>query len=89
MKSFRQLERWVRGFSNHRRIEMLVLLEKQPELSVLEISEKLNIKFKTASAHLNRLATTELVLKKNDDQSVRHKISDRGKLVLMFLRTLE
>ena len=88
-KSFRQLERWVRGFSNHRRIEILTLLEKNPELSVLEISQKLNIKFTTASAHLTRLATAGLVLKKNDDQAVRHKISHRAKQVLMFLRTLE
>ena len=54
-KTYRQLERIVRGFSNHRRIEILELLEKEPELSVIEIAERLKINFKTASEHVRRL----------------------------------
>ncbi len=89
MKHYKQLERWVRGFSNHRRIEIMSLLDKSPELSVLEVTEKLNINFKTASDHLRRLAIAGLVLKRNDDNSVRHTLSARGKSILKFLRTLE
>lgn len=88
-KNFRQLERIVRGFSNHRRIEILELLVKQPELSGIEISEKLKINFKTGSEHIRRLAIAGLVIKRSAGNSVRHKLSDRGECILKFLRTLE
>jgi len=88
-KSFYQLERIVRGFSNHRRIEILELLKKSSELSVMEISGRLKINFKTAAEHIRRLAITGMILKRNDGHSVRHKVSERGEQVLKFLRTLE
>lgn len=88
-KTFRQLERIVRGFSNHRRIEILTLLEKEPELSVAEISQRLNINYKTASEHVGRLAITGLVLKRSQAASVRHRLTDRSLAILKFLRTLE
>ncbi len=89
MKKPRELERIIKGVANHRRIEILELIFKSPELSVMEISEALYINFKTASEHIRRLAIASLVIKRNEDTSVRHKLSERGKLVLKFLRTLE
>jgi DNA-binding transcriptional ArsR family regulator len=88
-RTYRQLERIVRGFSNHRRIEILELLEKEPELSVLEIAERLGINLKTASQHIRRLTIAGLIMKRSEGASVRHKLTERGKKVLMFLRTLE
>jgi DNA-binding transcriptional ArsR family regulator len=88
-RTYRQLERIVRGFSNHRRIEILETLEKEPELSVLEIAEKLGINLKTASEHIRRLTIAGLIMKRSEGASVRHKLTERGKKVLMFLRTLE
>lgn len=89
MKNFRKLERIVRGFSNHRRIEILDLLERKPELSLIEIANELNINFKTASEHARRLAIAGLVLKRSEAAAVRHCLSPLGKLTLKFLRTLE
>ena len=88
-KSYYQLERIVKGAANHRRIEILELLKKSPELSVIDISEKLNVNFKTISEHIRRLATAGFVLKRSDGSSVRHKITIRGLSILKFLRTLE
>ena len=85
----RKLERIVRGFSNHRRIEIIMLLERKPELSVIEISYELGINFKTASEHIRRLAIAGLVMKRNEGSSVRHALTLTGKLTLKFLRTLE
>ena len=85
----RQLEQIVRGFSNHRRIQMLDLIDLTPELSVQEISKKFNINFKTASSHLRRLIIAGLIMKRSQGKDIRHKISERGKNVLTFLRTLE
>lgn len=89
MKKPKQLERVVKGFANHRRIEILSLLEKTPELSVLEIADILRINFKTASEHIRRLAIPGLVMKRNDANAVRHALTPLGKSILKFLRTLE
>ena len=89
MYTQRQLERIIKGFSNHRRIQILTLLNYIPELSVGEIAQKLKINLKTASEHIRRLAISGLVLKRNQGKNVRHKLSDRGLIVLTFLRTLE
>lgn len=85
----RQLERIVKGFANHRRIQMVQLLEEEPELSVIEIALKLKIHLKTASEHLRRLAIAGLVLKRNQGSFVRHRLSPLGKTILKFLRMLE
>jgi len=38
-KSYWHLERLVRGFANHRRIEIIELLKRKPELSVAQIAQ--------------------------------------------------
>ncbi len=88
-KNYRTLERLVRGFSNHRRIQILEVLKKAPEQSVDDIAKLLGINYKTAADHLRRLAIAGLVLKKSDSVSIRHKITSRAEYVLKFLRTLE
>lgn len=89
LKSYRQLERLVRGFSNHRRIEIMELLNQEPELSVAEVAENLKINFKTASEHIRRLAIAGLVIKRSDGNNVRHKLTGQAESILKFLRTLE
>ncbi len=88
-KNYRTLERLVRGFSNHRRIQLMEVLQKTPEMSVDEIAELLDINYKTVADHLRRLAIAGLVLKKSDSVSIRHKLTSRAEYVLKFLRTLE
>lgn len=88
-KSYRELERMVRGFANHRRIQILEILQRRPELSVDEIATFLDISYKTVADHVRRLAIAGLVLKRNQDVSVRHRLTDRARFILKFLRTLE
>ena len=88
-KTYRQLERIIKGGANHRRIQIMELLKKEPELSVIEIAKKLDINFKTASEHIRRLAVSSLILKRNDLNFVRHKLTKNGKTILKFLRILE
>jgi len=87
--NYRRLECFARGFANHRRIQIMELLKKLPELSVEDIAEKLKINYKTAADHTRRLAIAGIVRKRSDGASVRHKLTKEGKIVLMFLRTLE
>ena len=87
--NYRRLERVVKGFANHRRLEILYLLHKEPELSLENISERLNIGYENASDHLRKMAIAGLILKRNDAKSVRHKLTARAEHVLTFCKTLE
>ncbi len=88
-RTYRELERIVKGFSNHRRLEIMELLRVVPELSVDEIAERLTIGYENASDHLRKLAIGGLVMKRNDGPYVRHKLTRRGAIVLAFCKTLE
>lgn len=84
----RRLERVVKGFANHRRIEILELLGKKPEMSVGEISLATEIELKTASEHLRRLTIAGLILKRNEGREVRHALTPQARQILKFLRML-
>ena len=88
-RTYRELERIAKGFANHRRIEIMELLKKTPELSLDNISEILNINYKTASEHIRRLVIPGLVIKRSVGNNVCHKLTSRAQSVLKFLRTLE
>ncbi len=88
MEQYRKLERVVRGFSNHRRIQILALLRQSPGLTVAEVSDRLKLNFKTASEHLRRLALPGLVQKRSRAASVEHRLTPLGEQVLRFLQTL-
>lgn len=68
---------------------MMELLKKKPEMSVEEIASLLDVNYKTIADHLRRLAIAGLVLKRNQDVAVRHRLTDRAESILKFLRTLE
>jgi DNA-binding transcriptional ArsR family regulator len=86
---FRKLERIVKGFANHHRLEIMELLHREPELSVADISEQLDIGYLNASDHIRKLAIAGLLMKRSDGKSVRHKLTDRGTLILTFCKKLE
>jgi len=86
---YRRVERVVKGFASHRRLEILELIKHQPELSVEEVAERLSIGYKNASEHIRKLAIAGLLIKRNEGSSVRHKITPRADSILVFCRTLE
>jgi DNA-binding transcriptional ArsR family regulator len=86
---YRKLERIVKGFANHRRLEILDLLKRAPELSVGEISERLHIGYENASDHVRKLAIAGLVLKRYEGTTVRHKLTPRAESILVFCKKLQ
>jgi len=88
-KSERELERIIKGFANHNRLKILALLNKQPDLSVQEISSNLKSDIKNVSAHINKMYIAGLVKKRSEGNMVRHKLSKRGKSILQFVRIIE
>lgn len=89
MTTARQVEKIVKGFANHHRIEMLRLIKERPELSLNEVSKELRANLKTTSEHLRRLTVSGLITKQSRGQNVLHRISPLGEDILKFLRKLE
>lgn len=87
--NYRALERIVKGFANHRRLEILNLLKREPELSVLDIAERLNIGYENASDHIRKMAIAGLLLKRNHGPAVLHKLTPRAEAILMFCKRLQ
>jgi len=89
MKTARQLEKITKGIANHRRIEILYLLDKDPGLTLTNLTTKLNANDKTISEHTHRLVHSGLIYKYPSGPHVRHELTPLGTIILKFLRTLE
>lgn len=85
----RELEKIIKGAGNHRRIEVIYILAKQPGLTVTQLSENLKVNYKTISEHLRRLCHSGLIEKRYQGAEVQHTLTDLGKTILKFLRILE
>jgi len=86
---YRKIERMVKGFANHNRIKILELLEKEPELSVMEIADKLKIGYENASDHIRKMSIAGLLMKRNSGSSVCHKLTPRAESILVFCKRLQ
>ena len=84
----RKLERVIKGFANHRRLQIIALLKEKPELSVEEIAQQIKMNYENASDHLRKLAIAGLVLKRYEGNTVRHKLTDRARSVLVFCKSI-
>lgn len=84
----RRMERVFKGAANHRRLEVMRLLRKSPELSLTEIAERVGVDFRVASEHVRRLTLAGLVLKRNRGREVCHRLSARGLQLLTFAENL-
>ena len=86
---YRKLERIVKGYASHRRLQIMDLLNRTPELSVEDISERLKTGYENTSDHVRKLAIAGLVLKRNEGSAVRHKLTQRGQAILVFCKRLQ
>jgi predicted transcriptional regulator len=83
---YKKIEKIVKGFANHRRIQILELLKSAPNLSVDDISQNLNVDFYTISDHIRKLADAGLVHKQYKGRFVLHNLTKRGKDILSFCK---
>jgi len=86
---FRSLERIVRGFSCHRRIQILALLEQSPQsLSLSQISTSCRANIKPVCEHVRRLHLAGLVAKRRSGRTTMHHLPPLGQKIITFLRTM-
>lgn len=84
-KNSKQLERHIKGISNHWRIDILRLIAKEPDITVENIAERLRGNHKTISAHTLTLLRAGLIEKRYLGHMVLHKLSPYGKRFYDFL----
>jgi DNA-binding transcriptional ArsR family regulator len=87
MKSTKELEIIIKGAGNHYRIEILIMLQKTPNLSLEQITENIDGNIKTISEHTKKLTQAGLVIKKYIGKSVGHTLSPYGKAMVNFLKS--
>jgi len=87
MKTSKQLERHFKGLANHRRLDIIFLVSKNPGITVDGITGKLNGNFKTIADHTQKLVQCGLVDKKYSGRAVSHTLSPYGKKFLSFIKT--
>ena len=87
MKTVKQMERHFKGIANHRRIDILLIVSKSPQITVDGITEELKGNFKTISEHTRRLAQAGLLNKKYVGRSVAHSLSPYGEKIIKFIKT--
>lgn len=87
VKSPRKLERHFKGVSNHRRIQILLLVARRPGIILDEILDELHGNQKTFSEHTRRLVTAGLVEKSYAGRMVQHNLTPYGRIFVDFIQT--
>ncbi len=86
-KTSKQLERYFKGAANHRRIDILLTVERDDGITVEEIADALEANFKTISQHTKSLVQAGLLNKTYRGRQVTHSLSPYGKSFLKFMKT--
>ena len=89
MKTSRQIERHFKGISNHWRIDIVVLVSKNPKISLDGIATELNANFKTISEHTRRLVQAGLLNKTYTGRTVTHELSPYGQKTLQCIKIFQ
>jgi len=86
----RALEKYVRGFSCHRRIQIMEILnDSEAALSLTEIAIACGTSIKPACEHVQRLTASGLVGKTSKKRQVMHDLTPLGRKTLGFLRNIK
>ena len=88
-KTAKQMERHLKGMSNHHRIEILLYISKNPGSTLEDIIDGVNSNAKTIGEHTRRLYLAGLVNKNYKGKYVEHNLSPYGKIFANFLSSFQ
>ncbi len=88
-KTAKQMERHLKGISNHHRISILLLIDAQHKITLEGIIESLQANEKTLGEHTRRLFHAGLVNKNYNGKFVEHTLSPYGKKFVGFLKSFQ
>lgn len=86
LKSPKQMERHLKGMSNHHRIAILLLIAQDKKITLEAIVERLKANEKTIGEHTRRLVTAGLINKEYRGKFVEHTLSPYGEIFVAFLK---
>lgn len=86
MKTPRQLEQYFKGAANHRRIAILLVVERSEGIGVQELADTLQANLKTISQHSRSLVHAGLLRKTYRGRVVAHALSPYGRQFLSFMK---
>jgi len=89
IKSAKQMERHLKGISNHHRIEILLLVSEHEGITLESITDNLGVNEKTIGEHTRRLNQAGLLNKKYRGKFVEHSLSPYGKMFVRFLKSFQ
>jgi Mn-dependent DtxR family transcriptional regulator len=89
MKTPRQMERHLKGVANHYRIAILLLISREPKISLEAIAQTLIANEKTIGEHTRRLLVAGLINKKHKGNYVEHTLSPYGEKIVKFLKVFQ
>lgn len=87
IKSPRKLERHFKGVANHRRIQILLLIWRHPEIIQEDIIAELKSNQKTISEHIRRLYHAGLIDKHYAGRSIQHRLTPYGRIFIDFIKS--
>lgn len=85
-KSSRKLERHFKGVSNHKRIDILLFVEKHPGATLEDLLMQFEANQKTYSEHTRRLVGAGLLEKSYAGRNVQHELTPYGKIFVDFIK---
>ncbi|HEY4497269.1 MAG TPA: winged helix-turn-helix domain-containing protein [Candidatus Paceibacterota bacterium] len=88
-KTAKQMERHLKGMSNHYRIDILLLIAERAGATLEDIVEMLKANEKTLGEHTRRLCQAGLINKKYRGKFVEHTLSPYGKIFVRFLKSFQ
>ena len=89
IKTAKQMERHLKGMSNHYRIEILLLIAESGGITLENIVKAIGANEKTLGEHTRRLYQAGLINKKYRGKFVEHTLSPYGKAFSRFLKTFQ
>lgn len=89
MKTAKQMERHLKGISNHYRIDILLLIARRNKITLEDIVDILEANEKTIGEHTRRLYLAGLINKRYRGKFVEHTLSPYGKEFVRFLKVFQ
>ncbi|MDO8516222.1 MAG: winged helix-turn-helix domain-containing protein [bacterium] len=89
IKTPKQMERHLKGISNHYRIQILLLIADHDGLTLDDIVRDVGANGKTIGEHTRRLYQAGLISKKYRGNFVEHTLSPYGRTVVRFLQSFQ
>jgi DNA-binding transcriptional ArsR family regulator len=79
------IEKIFKSLSNKKRINILLVINDNPLITLEEIAKKLKINYKTLSIHIAKLDNAGLIYKNYKSHYVEHKLTPYGEKAVKII----